>query len=294
LVKVCVAALLGLAAAPGCEEAGKPDAAKDDAKADKKKDDKADKGDKPDTKADKKADGKPAESTRPVSGDAAPSGSANADQAPKTAEEAPKPPVTDPSQQTYPDLAQKIPDSCAEPFVVMATAPNSAGEDYAWTWTRQALLANQQFKVVDAEPTAPGQVTFQLHLASDKFNNAWVLVAKCKDGGTCNKLAAMYKAIVKGAVASPVCGKLPMDLSPATFKKPVLREEGFAQNTLPDKSDVQGQCARLQACSVAMDPPAKAGKEEIGFECQKAPTKFKVDCAMKYPCSEVMKCLEGG
>jgi hypothetical protein len=103
----------------------------------------------------------------------------------------------------------------------------------------------------------------------------------------------MNKAIVAGSMSQPVCGKLPMDLSPATRKKPVLRELGNPQNSLPDSKDVPGQCARLQACSVAMDPPTKAGKEKIGLDCQKSPSSFKTACATKYPCAEVMKCLEG-
>jgi hypothetical protein len=200
--------------------------------------------------------------------------------------------VTNPSQQSYPeDSIKKIADNCSKPFVIMSTAPNSVGVDYPWTWTRQAMLANQQFKVVDGEPAGPGQVSFQLHLASDRFNNAFVLVAKCKDGGTCNKLAAMYKGVLKNSQSQPVCGTLPMALSPATFKKPVLRAAGFSTNTLPDSKDVKGMCARLQACTVAMDPPNKAGNENIGFECQKAPSNHKTACARKYPCAEVMKCL---
>lgn len=203
----------------------------------------------------------------------------------------PTTPVTDPNQQTYADVANKIADDCSNASVLMTSAPESVGADYPWTWTRQALLANQQFKVVAGPPAAHGEVSFEVHQASSKFQNAWVLVGKCSNGSTCNKLAAMNKAIVKGSVSQPVCGPLPMDLSPATMKKPVLRELGDAQNTLPQKTEIVGQCARLHACTIAMDPTANAGAT-IGLDCQKGPTKFKTDCATKYPCAEVMKCLE--
>jgi hypothetical protein len=217
-----------------------------------------------------------------------------ADAAPSVTGNAPPPvPVTDPSLQTYPDLPNKIADNCQSPYVIMATAPESVGVDYPWTWSRQAMLANQQFKVVAGTPSAVGQVSFATHFASARYNFAWVLVAQCHDGGTCNKLASMYKAIVPGSQSQAFCGTWPMDLSPATMKKPVLRELGDPQNSLPQSSDTIGQCARLQACSVAMDPPTKAGKENIGLECQKAPSKFKRECAAKYPCSEVMACLGG-
>lgn len=296
-------AVTGTFVLPGCNALNKDEGSsakkekkssdddEDDDEGSKKKDKKKKKKEGAESDSDgKKADksDKPAPTEKPVAD------TKTADAAPTVKDPAPPTtPVTDPSQQTYPDVANKISDSCDNPYVIMNTAPNSVGIDYPWTWSRQAMLANQQFKVVGADPSAPGEVSFQVHLASDKFQNAWVLVAKCKDGGTCNKLAAMYKAIVKGSQSQPVCGKLPMDLSQATFKKVVLRELGNPQNTLPDSSDVPGQCARLQACSVAMDPPTKSGKEEIGFECQKSPSKFKTSCATRYPCAEVMKCLDG-
>jgi hypothetical protein len=198
-------------------------------------------------------------------------------------------PVTSPEQQSYSmEGIKKIADNCAKAFVIMSTAPDSVGQDYAWTWARQALLANQQFKVVDGEPQAPGQVSFELHKASERFQNAWVLVAKCKDGGTCNYLAAMHKAIVKGSSSTPICGPLPMALSQATFRKPVLRAAGFSTNTLPEATDGTGLCARLHACTIAMDT-SKA--TNIGFDCQKAPSRFKTACARKYPCQAVMDCL---
>ena len=198
-------------------------------------------------------------------------------------------PVTSPEQQSYSmEGVKKIADNCAKAFVIMSTAPERVGADYTWTWARQALLANQQFKVVDGEPEAPGQVTFQLHKASQRFQNAWVLVAKCKDGGTCNYLAAMHKAIVKGSSSTPVCGNLPMDLGPATFKKPVLRKSAFSPDSLPDATDGAGLCARLHACTIAMDTSTATN---IGFDCQKAPSRFKTACARKYPCKAVMDCM---
>jgi hypothetical protein len=221
-------------------------------------------------------------------------GTRPASDAPAKSAEAPAGVVTDPSQQTYPeDGITKIADSCATAFALVATAPSSAGADYEWTWTRQAMLANQQFKVVDGDPKGPGTVSFQLHQASAKHNDAFVLLARCGDGMTCNKLVAMYKGVVKNAPAQPVCGTLPMELSAATLKKAVLPAADFGPSSVPKSGDVVSMCARLQACTVAMDPPAKAGKENIGFDCQKAPSNFKTDCARKYPCAEVMKCLGG-
>ncbi len=276
-LRISAIMLMAATLALGCDQKSSGEAPEpDEARAEQK----SKKGKKADGDRDSKAGGKTADGTR----EAADKGKTIEGKAPDQA-------VNSPSQQTYPDdPIKKIADHCSKPFVIMSTAPNSVGDDYPWTWTRQAMLANQQFKVVDGEPAAPGQVSFQLHLASSKYQLAWVLVAKCKDGGTCNKLAAMVKGIIKNSQSQPVCGKLPMDLSPVTFKKPVLREAGFSSNTLPEKTDVKGMCARLQACTVATDT-SKSGTETIGFDCQKAPSNFKTACARKYPCKAVMDCL---
>src|SRR5262249_23011433 len=42
-----------------------------------------------------------------------------------------------------------IPDDCSEPSTVLTTAPTKVGWDYDWMWTRQAMLANPQFQIVD-------------------------------------------------------------------------------------------------------------------------------------------------
>jgi hypothetical protein len=206
----------------------------------------------------------------------------------------PATPVTEPTQQTYPDIANPIPANCSNAWAIAGNAPTSVGDSYAWPWARQAMLANQQFRIVGSAPTSPGEVMFELHQASDRFNNAWVLLARCADGTTCNKLTAMIKGTINGAPAQVGCGPLPMDLGTASFRKPLLRDLANPQGSLPASDDVIGKCARLQACSVAMDPPNKAGKEKIGFDCQKAPSRVKHECATRYPCAEVMKCLAGG
>ncbi len=203
-------------------------------------------------------------------------------------------PVTDPTQQTYPDLANPIAANCAEAWAVVGNAPESVGEAYGWPWARQALLANQQFKIVSSAVTVPGEVMFHLHQAGAGFNNSWVLIARCADGTTCNKLGAMIKGTVPGAPVQVGCGPLPMALGTESFRKPILADLANPQSALPSSGDIAGKCARLQACSVAMDPPTKAGNEKIGLDCQKAPSRVKHECATRYPCAEVMKCLSGG
>lgn len=175
-----------------------------------------------------------------------------------------------------------IPDNCSSPKVLLATAPKSVGADYAWNTTRQAMLANQQFRVVMGAPAIPGQVSLNIY---EYGGNAFGVVAVCNDGGTCNQLAAMYKAIVRTSNPQVVCGPLPgISASPvASFKW-----DANPTGNLPADKDVGALCARLDACMIATD---RSTPGDPFVECQKAPSSFKTECARRYPCAEVMACM---
>jgi hypothetical protein len=212
-------------------------------------------------------------------------------QAPAVAPPTTPPAVTSPEQQTYPAISSPIDPTCSKPSVLAATAPASVGRDYPWTWARQALLANQQFRVVPGTPSAPGQVSFELHQLPASSGNAFALVARCQDGGTCNHLAAMFRAVVPSNRASVSCGPLPSGLSATTrVRGSLLAELAAPKSNLPGPKDVIGQCARLQACTVASDT-SLSGSEDLGLQCQRAPSRFPIACARKYPCVEVLGCM---
>ena len=173
-----------------------------------------------------------------------------------------------------------IADDCKTPSVILATAPKAVGADYHWPWTRQAMYANRQFKVTGTAPTAPGQVQFKVY----EQESAYSLVAVCNDGGTCNRIAAMYKAIVKSSQPQLFCGALPIKgTQSAGGLVPV------AGNWLPEKSDTVGKCARMAACTIATDVKTPG---DPGIECQKAPLKFKLDCTAKDLCADVLACMK--
>lgn len=195
--------------------------------------------------------------------------------------------VTAPAMQSYKlDGIKKIDDACSSPWVIVANAPESVGADYEWKWSKQALIANQQFHVVSGTPSAPGEVAFEVHQADSAMSDAWVLVARCNDGATCNYLAAMYKAVVKSSHPQPVCGSLPANLGAA--KKHVDFLAGGPEANLPHEGDTISLCARLSACNVAVKPDLA---DDVGLQCQKAPGSFKTTCATRYPCAQVMECL---
>ncbi|MBK6516279.1 MAG: hypothetical protein IPG04_19790 [Polyangiaceae bacterium] len=279
---------------------------------DKKDDTKAEKDDdKDDKKGDKKKGGASASPSAKESAGAgaktsAPTAApATAAPAPETAAPAPPPaptaadvtkpnlgtpekPVMSPTQQTYSmDGIKTIPDTCSNAHVILTQAPESVGVDYEWKYSRQAMLANQQYQVVDGKPSLPGQVSFQVHQADAKLSNAWVLVANCADGTTCNHLAAMYKSIVKSSNPQVFCGDVPAHLGP--MKKAVNLMAGGWKANLPATGDTISQCARLAACTIADKTDTK---EDVGINCQKSPQSFKLNCADRYPCAEVLACTK--
>lgn len=200
----------------------------------------------------------------------------------------PEKPVLTPTQQTYAmDGIKTISDTCDKAHVNLVTAPETVGVDYDWTFTRQAMLANQQYHVVDGDPKAPGDVAFQVHQADAKMQNAYVLIARCVDGVTCNHLAAMYKAVVKSANPQPFCGDIPAHLG--AKKKSVNLLAGGPEANLPADSDARAKCARVAACTIADKTDTK---DDVGLACQKSPSSYKLACAKKYPCAEVLACMK--
>lgn len=214
-------------------------------------------------------------------GDAAKGGAAPPEAKPADAADKATP-VTTPEQQSYPmGNIKAIADNCSNAHAIIANAPTSLGEDYAWPYTKQAMLANQQFKTVSSA-SAPGQVSFAMYEA----NGAYALVATCGDGSTCNRLAAMYKAVVKSSNPQVMCGDVPSYMGAP--KKQVDLIAGDPASNVPQSGDTIGQCARIAACTIATKPDTT---DDIGIACQKGPTNFKTQCASKYPCAEVMACI---
>lgn len=182
------------------------------------------------------------------------------------------------------DKIKKIDDSCASPWVMLATAPESLGANYEWKYTTQALAANPEFHVKTSAPAQQWDVQIELHQLDASMSSAYALVAKCKDGVTCNNLAAMYKAAVKSATPQIGCGAVPSSFG--AMIKVVDLVPGGAPNNMP--TEVIGKCARMGACNARQNP---TDTKDVAIECQKAPSSFNLECAMKPTCGEVASCL---
>ncbi|APR75604.1 Hypothetical protein A7982_00950 [Minicystis rosea] len=175
-----------------------------------------------------------------------------------------------------------IPDDCKEPSVVLTTAPKKMGWDYDWTWTRQAFFANPQFHIVDwpGKPERPMEVRLDMYAIPDGF----ALVGVCRDGATCNKLAAMYKSTVPTCSPKLHCGPLPIEGAPK--RSAIIPANGQWLPT--EDANVIGRCARIGVCLRMKHEPFRGNP---GVVCQSAPTKMKIDCATKATCDEVVSCL---
>jgi hypothetical protein len=175
-----------------------------------------------------------------------------------------------------------IPDDCKEPTAVLTTAPTKMGWDYDWTWTRQALYANPQFQIVDwpAKPDKPMQVRFDMY----EIPGGFALVGVCPDGATCNKLAAMYKSTVPTCSPRLHCSALPIQGTPRRSR--IVPADG---QWLPlADTNIIGRCARIGVC---LNIKHERFSHNPGVDCQSAPARFRVDCAKKATCDEVVACL---
>lgn len=257
----------------------------------KKDDPKASKDDQDDDKSEKKKDKKQGKSSASAAHSGLSAGLARVRAAidvTRPNSGTPEAPVTSPTQQTYSMAGIKtIPDTCANAHVILVTAPESVGVDYEWKYSRQAMLANQQYRVVDGAPRVQGEVSFQVHQADASMMNAFVLIANCADGTTCNHLAAMYKSIVKSSNPQVFCGEIPKNVG--AKRKDINLMAGGPHQNLPKSDDTISKCARIAACTIA---DKTSTTEDVGVSCQKSPTSFKLECASRYPCVDVMSCLK--
>ncbi len=187
---------------------------------------------------------------------------------------------------------EQIPADCAAPRIIVATVAATSDNHYAWTATRQAMLANPRFKVVSHAPEAAGELYFrQIEDRVGPAGGADVeptrsLVAYCKDADTCNGFAAMHRAVVRSSHPQPICGNVPGDSD--NYQTVDIQWNG-AQGDLPKHTDTAAQCARLGACLITADPGTPGDPIR---ECQDTPAAWKTHCALQRSCADVLACLK--
>jgi hypothetical protein len=220
----------------------------------------------------------------------APAASASAPAAVVSAAEAtpapPPPPATGPYAT---DGIRTIADDCVKASVLLSTSPKTQDDKYGWSFTKQALLAHPEFKISTAvPPKGASTITLQQFefQPGKTAKPAKALMAFCNNGATCNRLAAMYKNVVRTSHPELFCGKYP-----ETIKEPASPVE-FGQDAkkdLPEAKDLVSACARLAACMIAADHNTPG---DPGVECQRRPAAFKTYCAPKPHCTAVLECTK--
>lgn len=180
-----------------------------------------------------------------------------------------------------------VAENCRSASVMLAAVPTNVAQkdDFAWSFAIQALYAHSQFKLTPrARLSAKGQVAFE-----DVAVNASAtgLIAYCHDGATCSQLAAMYKATVPSSKPEVYCGKTWEAGQPSNGLTNELSLRAIAKKKLEDGAS--SMCARIGVCTKHQDPGTEG---DPGVECQRAPTKYKYQCAKKDTCESVIECTK--
>lgn len=115
-------------------------------------------------------------------------------------------------------------------------------------------------------------------------------MAHCATPKTCQRFAAAYHTVVPSAKTTLICGANPNIGARVAGGKSVLPANGNLASALPKKDDVQSLCVRLAACKAARD--FKLPDDETQA-CIMSPSKYKLNCALKKTCAEVLVCSEG-
>ncbi len=245
--------------------------------------------------------GAPSGATAPAKKSAAPAAS-DATGAPKSAAADPTQPAPSPSASTaaapsasaasptggslsadgYPlDGVKTIPESCATPWAIFSTTKKGVFGVHHWPMADQAFHAHPQFKSIPGKPSAPGEVRFQAFDVDPKrAPDTIVLVTECADASTCNRVGAMYKAVVPSGHMELVCAPtVPGTVGQGTVMvlSPKLLD------------DVPFKCARVAVCLHKLD---RGLSEDQHLKCQKSPSAFKLDCAKKESCDSIVACAK--
>ncbi len=180
-----------------------------------------------------------------------------------------------------------MPSDCRSPSVMLAGVPHAMADkdDFVWAFAVQALFAHPEFKLVQrAALSEENQVAFE---QAQVNSSATGLVAYCKDGATCNRLAAMYKTTVPTSRPEVYCGKKwDKGRVPEGFGN-ALSLQAVAKKKLAKEAG--SMCARIGVCKKRLNPALEG---DPGVECQRKPSEAKYQCGKKDTCEEVVKCTE--
>ncbi len=179
------------------------------------------------------------------------------------------------------DGVKTLADSCTTPWALFSTTKKGVFGIHHWPMADQAFHAHPQFKSIPGKPSAAGEVRFYAFDVDPKVSADTLLLAvECADASTCNRVGAMYKAVVPSGRLELVCAPtVPSTVGAGTVMvlSPKFHDE------------VPFKCARVAVCMHKLDRAITGDKH---LECQKSPAGFKLDCAKKDSCEEIVACAK--
>jgi hypothetical protein len=179
------------------------------------------------------------------------------------------------------DGVKTLADSCTTPWALFSTTKKGVFGIHHWPMADQAFHAHPQFKSIPGKPSAAGEVRFYAFDVDPKVSADTLLLAvECADAATCNRVGAMYKAVVPSGRLELVCAPtVPSTVGAGTVMvlSPKFHDE------------VPFKCARVAVCMHKLDRAITGDKH---LECQKSPAGFKLDCAKKDSCEEIVACAK--
>lgn len=184
-----------------------------------------------------------------------------------------------------------IAEDCKAPLVILTAVPMKLfrRETFQWRFASQVAIANPSFKFQKSLEAGSGHIAFASveHTATQGA----ALVARCSDTKTCTRFAAAYKTVVPTSKPELFCAKAPT-LGADLVGGPTVQFGADADifTVAPGEADTVSECVRLAACQAQRD---KKLDGDPAIECQKHPSHFKVGCATKTTCAEVLACATG-
>ncbi len=145
-------------------------------------------------------------------------------------------------------------------------------------WLEAAFRAHPAFSLTNTPPTQPMAVTLEAYPKRQKDDSVepryHMVVARCADADTCNKVATMFASVVPSSEPQTVCG--------ATIPGTYGTGTPFPLADVAD--DALHRCARLTVCL------RKAGRwQDLGTACERADASL-LACARRDTCDAIEAC----
>jgi hypothetical protein len=178
---------------------------------------------------------------------------------------------------------EPLPDDCKTPWIIFGPGEKAGVGMHQWPFVEQAFLEHPQLQAVQGRPE-PGQIRFSEFHLFPKIPRRGVpevlLVGECYDGATCNRIGAMYEAVVRSGKLVLECREVPSGVEGhgkvLAFGTPAIDNDA-------------SKCARVAVCRHMLEPSIST---DLYGRCGHSPFLMHLPCAEKGDCSAVVACAK--